>query len=68
MAKLYRTSDGDVLDEICYAEYGTEEAIYDVLEANPGLAENGTVFSAGIEIILPDYTASATEAEVTLWS
>lgn len=54
MATQYRTKDGDVLDQICYDHYETEQAVPTVLEANPSLADNGTVFSAGIEIILPD--------------
>jgi phage tail protein X len=68
MAKLYRTSAGDVLDSICYAEYGTEAAIITVLEANPHLSELGTKYQAGVEIVLPDYTPPAEEDEDVLWS
>ncbi|NAX00016.1 MULTISPECIES: tail protein X [unclassified Vibrio] len=68
MAKLYRTRDGDVLDEICYSEYGTEKAITAVLNANPGLAEKGSKFAAGIQIILPDYSPPAEKDEDVLWS
>lgn len=68
MAKLYRTRDGDVLDEICYSEYGTEKAITAVLNANPGLAEKGSKFTAGIQIILPDYSPLAEKDEDVLWS
>ncbi len=68
MAKLYRTRDGDMLDEICYSEYGTEQAVVAVLDANPGLADKGAILIAGIEIILPDYTAPAEEDEDVLWS
>ncbi len=68
MAKHYKTRDGDVLDEICYSEYGTEKALHTVLEANPGLADKGIQFSAGVEILLPDYTPPAQEEEDVLWS
>lgn len=68
MAKQYRTRDGDVLDAICYKEYGTEKALSTVLEANPGLAEKGPKYSAGVIITLPDYTAPAEEDEDVLWS
>ena len=68
MAIQYRTKEGDVLDEICYSYYGSSQAIHAVLEANPGLAENGTVFEAGVEIILPDYSAEEEEDEDVLWS
>jgi len=68
MAIQYRTKDGDVLDQICYDYYGSEQAVHAVLEANPGLADYGTVFSAGVEIILPDYTADDEKDEDVLWS
>ena len=32
-----RTTDGDVLDEVCWRHYGREEAVPAVLAANPGL-------------------------------
>ncbi|PNH90829.1 phage tail protein [Vibrio diazotrophicus] len=68
MAKLYRTRDGDMLDAICYSEYGTEQAVTIVLDANPRLAENGAKFSAGVQIVLPDYNPPAEEDEDVLWS
>ncbi|MFV0576059.1 MAG: tail protein X [Vibrio sp.] len=68
MAKLYRTRDGDVLDEICYREYGTSNAVIAVLEANPRLADQGAYLPSGLLIKLPEYTPPAIEEEVTLWS
>ena len=51
----YRTSDGDVLDDVCRRFYGREAgAVEAVLEANPGLAELGPVLPAGTVIELPD--------------
>ena len=50
----YRTKEGDTLDAICWKYYGQQNVINIVLEANPGLADKGTVFEAGIVIELPD--------------
>ena len=67
MAKTCRTSDGDLLDVLCYQVYGrlngTVEA---VLEANPGLADYAQPFPAGVVIVLPDLAAANSE-EVLLW-
>ena len=65
----YRTKDGDTLDAICWAHYGQQAgAVEDVLEANPGLAQVGTIFSAGVLIELPDRSAlSQTIQPVRLW-
>ena len=60
----YRTKDGDVLDALCHKHYGREAgrpvrgtqtgAVEAVLEANPGLADQGPILPAGLLIILPD--------------
>ncbi|MFJ3259828.1 tail protein X [Pseudomonas sp. NPDC086581] len=67
MARTCRTSDGDLLDTLCYHAYGhltgTVEA---VLEANPGLALESQPFRAGLLVELPDLPA-ATSEEVRLW-
>ena len=65
----YRTKDGDTLDAICWAHYGQQAgAVEDVLEANPGLAQVGTIFSAGVLIELPSRNApSQTIQPVRLW-
>ena len=50
----YRTKDGDRLDAICRTYYGQQSGVVEtVLEANPGLADKGTLFSAGVLIELP---------------
>ncbi len=67
MATVYRTRDGDVLDDICYAHYGTEQAVIQVLNANSGLSELGGVYSAGVEITLPDIELQKEETEASLW-
>ena len=54
MATVYRTKDGDTLDWICKQYYGDESFVLQVLDANPGLVEQGPVFTAGIEVFLPE--------------
>ena len=50
----YRTKDGDRLDAICRTYYGQQSGVVEtVLEANPGLADKGTLFSAGVLIDCP---------------
>jgi len=69
MATQYRTKQGDRLDDICNEYYGTPNAIHVVLEANPGLAENGTIYDEGIKIILPDYSEDTVgNGDAVLWS
>lgn len=62
----YRTRDGDVLDEICWRFYGRADVVPQVLEANPGLADRGTLFEAGVRIALPDIQPPARQP-VNLW-
>jgi phage tail protein X len=67
MATTCRTSDGDLLDTLCYHVYGhlagTVEA---VLDANPGLADEPQPYRAGIVIELPDLPAPSNDG-VMLW-
>ena len=67
MAMTCRTSNGDLLDTLCYHHYGhlhgTVEA---VLEANEGLAKEPQPFRAGLIIRLPDLIDVADDA-VRLW-
>lgn len=64
----YLTADGDMLDALCYKQYGRESAVVDVLEANPGLADKGPVLQAGIVIEFPDLDAQdKTAATIKLW-
>lgn len=70
MSQIYKTKDGDMLDSICRDYYGASSGyVEQVLTANPGLAELGPVYDAGVEIILPDVsTTSNTSARVSLWA
>ncbi|MFS2096271.1 tail protein X [Pseudomonas sp. Pseusp11] len=67
MATTCRTSDGDLLDTLCYHAYGhlsgTVEA---VLDANQGLADEPQPYRAGIVTVLPDLPARTDEV-VMLW-
>jgi len=65
----YTTKDGDVLDAICFKYYGsTSGTVEKVLEANRHLAELGSIFAAGVKIILPDLTQEIEPESVKLWS
>lgn len=65
----YITKDGDVLDAICWEYYDSTTGVVEkVLEANRHLAELGTIFSAGVKIVLPDLTQEEEAESVKLWS
>lgn len=66
MATIYRTSDGDILDLICYKFYGTENMAAVVLSANPNLSEFGPILRSNIEILLPELQVKSAET-VSLW-
>ena len=68
----YTTTDGDVLDAIVLAHYGDRaDALGDVLaavlDANPGLADQGAVLPAGVAIKLPELPTPASIPTVRLW-
>ena len=68
MTQTYRTSDGDTLDWICWKHYGRSSGTAEtVLEANPGLAERGPIYDAGLEIILPDMPNAPQQSRIRLW-
>ena len=65
----YITKDGDVLDAICFKYYNsTSGTVEKVLEANRHLVELGTIFSAGVKIVLPDLAQEEETESVKLWS
>ncbi|MCW5003545.1 tail protein X [Enterobacter roggenkampii] len=71
MPTYYTTRDGDMLDAICSAHYGTaliHQTVARVLEANPGLAARGDVYRAGMRILLPDFIPEPEADDVQLWS
>lgn len=67
MSRVYRTIDGDMLDAICKTQLGSEHHAPTVLAANPGLAALGTVYPAGLRIILPDVSQPVAMGQVRLW-
>lgn len=70
MQTTYQTREGDVLDAVCAAHYGTENLSYimtQVLEANPGLADVGAVYPSGLLITLPDLAPPVQESAFRLW-
>ncbi|MCE4053484.1 tail protein X [Pseudomonas sp. Au-Pse12] len=67
MATTCRTSDGDLLDTLCYQHYGhLNGCVEAVLDANQGLADEPQPFRAGVLIRLPELATRA-EAMVQLW-
>jgi phage tail protein X len=66
--RIYRTKDGDMVDEICVAQYGSEAMTTQVYEANPRLAELGPILPKGINITLPIQVETKVKSPVRLWS
>ena len=64
---VYRTIQGDMLDAICKAKLGSEAHVPAVLAANPGLADLGPVYPAGILITLPVVSQAVAVAQIRLW-
>ena len=62
----YITKDGDVLDKICWAHYGTLACLEKLLEYNYKVAEYGAVLPRGLEIKLPAFELT-TEKRIQLW-
>jgi phage tail protein X len=56
MAATYETRQNDVLDEVVWRYYGSQEnkLVEVVLEANRGLADYGSQLPPGLLITLPD--------------
>jgi len=70
MPTIYQTRDGDVLDAIVAAKYGTaglSAMVSQVLEANQGLSEKGDIYPAGISISLPDLPPVIEQSPFQLW-
>lgn len=64
----YRTSDGDMIDWICWKHYGRQSnAVEVVLAANPGIADYGETLPANVIIELPEIELPESEDIVRLW-
>jgi phage tail protein X len=67
MATTCRTSDGDLLDTLCYDFYGhLNGSVEAVLDANQGLADEAQPFRSGVLIRLPDLL-DPSDGTVMLW-
>ncbi|MEL6477609.1 MAG: tail protein X [Pseudomonadota bacterium] len=65
---LYRTIEGDVVDQICFRIYGTSSGTTEaLLEANPGLADRGATLPAGLELVLPPPPQTPVRRAIRLW-
>ncbi len=65
---IYVTADGDMVDAIAFAFYGTHEKTAEaVLDANRGLAAYGPVLPAGVTIILPAAPPAEPKQTIELW-
>lgn len=68
MARTIKTSDGDRLDTLCFAEYGhLNGSVEAVMDSNPGLAAEPQPYRAGVIIVLPDLKIPV-EKPIKLWS
>lgn len=67
MAMICRTSDGDLLDTLCYQHYGhLNGSVEVVLAANRLLADEPQPLRTGLLITFPDIEQSVVE-QVQLW-
>ena len=69
MPTHYICRDGDMVDEICHAHYGTTRGgvVEAVLEANNLLELGLPLLRVGQVILLPDITAEPARTVVRLW-
>ncbi|MGN2381297.1 tail protein X [Pseudomonas juntendi] len=69
MAEQKRTQQNDTVDALCWRHYGRTAGVVEaVLDANPGLADQGPVLPAGLLVTLPEQQMTAPEQQmVSLW-
>ncbi len=68
MTVHYITRENEMLDYICFKHYGySSGAVEIVLEANPGLAENGSFLPAGLKIKLPVIQKPVQKSKSKVW-
>lgn len=68
MSATYTTRSGDTADSICWDYYGTSSTavVLQLLEANPGLADQGLTLPEGLRVILPKMATTTTKT-TRLW-
>lgn len=64
---IYRTKEGEVLDQLCLKHYGRRDLVPLVLEDNPGLADYGTTLPAGVLIYFPPIDDEPENETTRLW-
>ncbi|RHW21687.1 tail protein X [Pseudomonas jilinensis] len=63
-----RALQNDTVDAICWRYYGRTAGVTEaVLEANPGLADQGAVLPMGYLVTLPDQPRQAEQQAINLW-
>ena len=62
----YVTKSGDMWDSISYELTGSNEQTESLMKANMQYAEV-YIFSAGIHLVVPDFEAIVTEADMPPW-
>jgi phage tail protein X len=69
MAVSIRAKQNDTVDALCWRHYGRTAGVTEaVLEANPGLADNGPTLPQGLMVQMPVAQAAATQRQmVNLW-
>ena len=69
MATIIKSSEGDLLDLLAWGVYGNlNRTVERVLDVNPGLADIGQPYPAGLLITFPDLPAAVDQGVVRLWS
>lgn len=65
----YTTKAGDTADSIAFQYYGATapKTVEQLLDANPGLADQGPILPAGIAVTLPAIDTTAKAERVHLW-
>ena len=69
MPVALRTNQNDTVDALCWRHYGRTAGVTEaVLEANPGLADQGPILPQGFVVNMPEAPASAPQRQmVNLW-
>lgn len=65
----YVTKDGDTVDFVTWKHYGhtSQQAVEQVLAANPGLADRGPILPHSVRIELPDLKPQTVQKGPRLW-
>lgn len=65
----YVTKDGDTVDSIVFNYYGhtSQQAVEQVLDANPGLADRGPILPHSVRVVLPELAQPTVTKGLRLW-